>query len=91
MHPGTKRGHLKRKNNGIETWWPFAPYDPIVRYRCRGGRGRIRTCTYLGYAVKELQGTEFLVAHATSKKKLQFFVPECLNQFSAIERAGPEN
>jgi hypothetical protein len=45
------------------------------------------TYTYLVYAVKELQGTDFLVAHATSKKTLQFFVPECLNQFFEIERA----
>jgi len=72
---------MKRKNSGIETWWPFAP----CLYGCGGGSG-VGTFRYLGYAVKERLGTDFLVAHATSKKTLQFFVPECLNDFFAIER-----
>ncbi len=80
---GTNRVRMKRKNNGIETWWwPFATY----RYRSKAS---LDVEPYSGYTAKELQGTDFLVACITSTKTLQFFVPECLNQFFAIERAGP--
>jgi hypothetical protein len=43
------------------------------------------TYRYLGYAVKERLGSDFLVPHVTLKKTLQFFAPECLTSFLRLK------